>query len=315
MARHVAKYAPAALVAALLAATAAAFVYAEKLKLTPSPILGTRVDKVFSPVCACETGTASISFRLRQRDRVTVDLIDGNGDSVRTLVKDSPTPRGRVSIDWNGRGDTGRVVPEGSYRPRVHLADERRTIVLPNPIRVDVTPPRVELVSLSPRIFSPDGDGRAEKVVARYRVDERAGVLLYVDGEQRVRKRGQQKNGRIEWFGRLGGEPMPPGVYEVSLGARDVAGNVGPPTRDKAVLIRYVALGRDRIETAAGARFAVLVLSDAAKVEWRLGTRVGVARPGTLRLRAPLQPGRYTLTVSANGFSTRAAVFVRAPKP
>ena len=84
--------------------------------------------------------------------------------------------------------------------------------------------------------------------------------------------------------------------------------------REKKVLIRYVSLGRDRIETVAGARFAVLVLSDAARVEWKLGQRTGTARPGTLKIRAPLQPGRYTLTVSANGFSDRAAVIVRAPK-
>ena len=310
-----AKYAPAVLVAALLVATAVAFVYAEKLKLTPSPILGTRVDKVFSPICECDTGTAAISFRLRGRDRLTVDMIDQDGDSVRTLVQDRPTPRGRVSISWDGRDDSATLVPEGSYRPRVHLAAERRTIVLPNPIRVDVTPPRVELVSLSPRVFSPDGDGRAEKVVAHYRVDEKAGALLYVDGEQRVRRRGQQKNGRIEWFGRLDAEPMPPGVYRVSLGARDTAGNLGPRTPEKAVVIRYVALGRDRIEAVAGTRFAVLVLSDSSRIEWRLGKRAGVARPGTLRLRAPLQPGRYTLTVTANGFSDRAAVFVREPKP
>ncbi len=49
-------------------------------------------------------------------------------------------------------------MPEGRYRPRVHLASERRTIVLPNPIRVDVTPPQIELRSLRPRVFSPDGD-------------------------------------------------------------------------------------------------------------------------------------------------------------
>ena len=81
----VARYAPVALVAALLVATARAFVYTEKLKLTPSPILGTGVDKLFSPVCECETDTATISFRLRNRDRLTVDLIDREGDSVRTL--------------------------------------------------------------------------------------------------------------------------------------------------------------------------------------------------------------------------------------
>lgn len=300
-------------VTALLTATALAFAYTEKLKLTPSPILGTQVDKRFSPVCECDTDTATISFRLRQRDRLTVDVINAQGESVRTLVEDSPTPRGRVTIYWNGRDDSAAVVDEGAYRPRVHLAAERRTIVLPNPITVDVTPPRVELVSLSPRVFSPDGDGRADKVVARYRTDEAAAALLYVDGAQRVRKRGQQKQGSVEWFGLLDGEPQSPGAYRVSVGARDAAGNLAVPTPARLVVIRYVALGRKRIEAVAGARFAVLVLSDAARVSWRIGGRSGVARPGTLKLRAPLQPGRYTLVVGANGFESRAALVVREP--
>lgn len=300
-------------VTALLTATALAFAYTEKLKLTPSPILGTQVDKRFSPVCECDTDTATISFRLRQRDRLTVDVINAQGESVRTLVEDSPTPRGRVTIYWNGRDDSAAVVDEGAYRPRVHLAAERRTIVLPNPITVDVTPPRVELVSLSPRVFSPDGDGRADKVVARYRTDEAAAALLYVDGAQRVRKRGQQKQGSVEWFGLLDGEPQSPGAYRVSVGARDAAGNLAVPTPARLVVIRYVALGRKRIEAVAGARFAVLVLSDAARVSWRIGGRSGVARPGTLKLRAPLRPGRYTLVVGANGFESRAALVVREP--
>lgn len=302
-------------VAALLVATAVAFVYTEKLKLTPSPILGTRVDKAFSPVCDCDTDTATISFRLERRDVLTVDLIDGDGDIIRTLVRHRPEERGRVFFFWDGRDDAGRVVPEGSYRPRVHLEGERRTIVMPNPIRVDVTPPEVELVSVSPRVFSPDGDGRGDRVVIRYAVDEPASVLLYVDGEQRVRKRGQQKAGQLDWYGRVGGEPLPRGVYRVALGARDVAGNLGQRTPKRSVAIRYVALGRDRVEVAAGARFAVLVLSDAARIDWRLGARRGTARPGTLRVRAPLQPGRYTLAVTANGFSARAAVLVRRPAP
>ena len=314
MARLVAKYAPVALVAALLVATALAFVYTEKLKLTLSPILGTKVDKVLSPVCDCETAAAAISFRLRKGDRITVDVIDKNGDTVRTLVRNDPTPRGRTTLHWDGRAQNGEVVPEGSYKPRVHLVGQHRTIVLPNPMRVDVTAPHIRLVSLAPRVFSPDGDGRKERIIARYVIDEPAQALLYVNGIQRVRKRGQQQKGRIEWFGKVDGASLPPGVYRISLGSRDLAGNLGSRTREKKVLIRYVSLGRDRIETVAGARFAVLVLSDAARVEWKLGQRTGTARPGTLKIRAPLQPGRYTLTVSANGFSDRAAVIVRAPK-
>ena len=305
------KYAPAALVAVLLAATAAAFVYTEKLKLTPSPIVGTRVDKVFSPVCDCETDTATISFRLRRADRLTADLIDRDGHVVRELVRDRTETRGRVVLYWDGRDDNGSVVGEGSYRPRIHLERERRTIVLPNPIKVDVEPPTIELVSLRPRVFSPDGDRRRDSVTLRYRVDEPASVLLYVDGKQRVRKRGQRTEGRVQWFGMTEEGPVPEGVYQLSLLARDTAGNLGAPTTRRSVVVRYVALGRQRIETAPGQRFAVLVLSDADEIRWRLGRRSGIASPGTLRLLAPLRPGRYTLTVTANGFSDRAAVIVR----
>ena len=50
----VARYAPAALVAALLVATGFAFLHTESLKLETSPIRQTRVTKLFSPVCRCD---------------------------------------------------------------------------------------------------------------------------------------------------------------------------------------------------------------------------------------------------------------------
>jgi hypothetical protein len=78
-------------------------------------------------------------------------------------------------------------------------------------------------------------------------------------------------------------------------------------------VLRYVALGRDRIVVTAGRRFAVRVSSDARTLRWRLGGRGGIASPGTLRLRAPLQKGTFTLVVSANGHAAGARVFVREP--
>jgi hypothetical protein len=307
----VARYASAALVAALLLATGAAFAYAEKLKLTKSPILGTEVTKVFSPLCECETDVATIGFRLREADRLTVDVVDAAGEPIRGLVEGRRQPAGSVVLVWDGRDDEGAVVPEGLYRPRVRLRSERRTITLPNPIRIDLTPPRFERVSIRPVVFSPDGDGRNETVVVRYAVSEPARVSLFVDGVRQVIKRGTQQEGTLRWFGRVAGEPLPQGPYELTLGARDVAGNAGPRTRPRTVVVRYVALGRKEIETRPGGRFAVLVSSDARRIEWRLGARRGSARPGTLRLRAPARPGRYTLTVTANGHVARAAVFVR----
>jgi len=311
-----ARFAPAALVAALLAATALAFVYTESLKLTPSPILGTRVlPKVISPVCACATDSAVIAFRLREADVLGVEIIDGGGTVVRHLVRRQRVQRGAVSFVWDGRSDVGIALAEGSYRPRIKLRQQRRTIVLPNPIRIDTTPPVVAMTRLAPRVFSPDRDARADRVVAEYRVDEPSRVSLYVDGARAVLKKGQKTKGTIDWFGRSNGEPLLQGPYELRLGAVDIAGNEARRTRSKVVVIRYVALGRSSIVTTPGGRFAVLVLTDAARVTWKLGARTGVARPGTLRLRAPLQPGRFTLTVTANGRSARAAVFVRSPAP
>jgi hypothetical protein len=311
----VARYAPAALVAALLVATAVAFVYTEKLKLTPSPIVGTRVDKVFSPVCDCETDIARISFRLREADVVGIQMIDRDATVVRELVRARSASRGRLTFTWNGRDDEGDVVPEGRYRPRVHLANERRTIVLPNPIRVDVTPPRIELRSLRPKVFSPDGDRRRDRVELGYRVDEPARVSLFVNGRQRVRKLGQKREGTVQWFGRVDGRSLPRGVYRLELSASDTAGNLGVRTPAKPVVIRYVALVRRRIVTGPGRRFGVRVLSDAVRVRWRLARSRGEASPGRLRLRAPQAPGRYRLTVTANGHSDRAVVVVREPAP
>jgi hypothetical protein len=310
--RAVARYAPAALVAALLMATALAFVYTESLKLTPSPILGTRVSKIFSPVCDCDTGTAEISFRLRQGDSLDLEIIDGNEHVVRHLVVRRHSQRGRVLFTWDGRDDAGAVVSEGVYRPRVRLHGQHRTIILPNPIRVDTTPPRAAFVSIGPRVFSPDGDNRHDRVIVRYRVSERAHVRLLVDGRSAALNRGTRTTGRIDWYGKVAGVVVPAGSHRLRLEARDVAGNLGPPTPPKTVVIRYIALGRTRIPAVAGRRIAVLVLTDATRYTWKLGARTGDARPGTLRIRAPQRPGRFTLTVTANGHAARAAVAVRA---
>jgi FlgD Ig-like domain len=307
----VARYASVALVAALLAATTAAFVVTENLKLTRSPILGTRVTKEFSPVCECKSDRALIRFRLREPDRISVDIVDG-GEVVRELVREH-SERGVVLVTWDGRDEAGEVVEEGSYRPRVRLVDERRTITLPNPIRVDTTKPVLKVLSLKPRVFSPDGDLRRDRTIARYRSDEPASAVLYVDGRRHTVLRGKRIEGRLDWNGKIGGEAVAQGMYRLSYSARDAAGNLARRTRPLPVVVRYVALGRGRIVTVAARRFAVLAASDAVRIEWRLGARRGVARPGTLRLRAPQRPGRYTLVVSANGRDDRAAVFVRFP--
>ena len=100
------------LVLVLLGATAAAFAVTERLKLERSPITGTQVDRVFSPVCECARDVAVISFVLRRRETVTVDILDKDRRSIRTIVRDRREPAGRVAFTWDGRDNLERVVAE-----------------------------------------------------------------------------------------------------------------------------------------------------------------------------------------------------------
>ena len=308
-----ARIASTVLVVALLAATAAAFALTQGLKNQPAAIFGTQPGDVFSPVCGCDSETASIAFKLREPDRLDVAVVDGSERVVRTIERGREYAQGPVEIEWDGRDDAGKVLPEGDYLPRIRLRDDRTTYTLPNPIRIDVTPPRLELVSARPVVFSPDGDRRRDAVTFRYRLNEPGQGLLFVNGQRRALNRFARTEDSIEWFGKVEGSALAPGLYTARLAAVDPAGNVAARTRPIQLVIRYVALGRKRISVTAGARFALRVSSDARRVRWSLAGRSGVARPGTLRFRAPLQRGRFTLTVSANGHTTRAAVFVLEP--
>jgi len=297
------------LVIALLGGTTAAFAVTQGLKTRPSPITAPRVQKVFSPECDCATRAAVIQFRLRRPDRVRLQIVDGGGSVVRTLVAGTRLRRGTVTYTWNGRNDAGQFAPEGIYKPRVHLADQHRTIDLPNEMRIDITPPRVTVKSIAPVVISPDGDGSADRVIVRYSLSERAHAILFVGGRRVVFTRSQLPEGSVDWNGKLDGKPVRPGTYVLRLGAQDPAGNSSVPVRAGTVQVRYVELARPRIEAKPDTRFGVRVSAD-RRVAWKLAGKHGTSAPGLLVLHAPVKPGRYALVVSAGDHTSRATVIV-----
>jgi hypothetical protein len=295
----------------LLVATTVAFAITEGLKLEPSPIRSVYVDKVFSPTCDCDSNEATIRFTLRKADRMTLSIVDEHEHEVRTLVGPEQTESGKVRASWDGRNDDGAIVPDGDYRPRVHLQRAHRTIVLPNPIRVDTRPPTITLVKVQPRAFSPDGDGRNDKVAAVYRVSEPAHALLFVNGHLRVRGKFAKPQDKLDWFGRLNHRALPAGPYRITLAARDIAGNISQPTPPEVVHIRYIGLA-PVVRAVAGTRFRVRITADATRLQWRFAGGTGTTTPGVLALRAPQQPGEYRLFVTEGGHGVRAVVVVRA---
>lgn len=307
-------FASLALVLVLLGATAVAFGVSERLKLERAPIAAPEITKVFSPVCECEDARATISFRVRESGRVSLSIVDADGDLVRELVSRRRLPAdGVLEAYWDGRREDGRPVAEGIYRPRIRLTRDRRTIILPNPIRVDTTAPEATLVAARPQFFSPDGDGRNERVRVRYRLTEKANAMLYVNGVREVRTRFRPTEGTLDWYGKVDGRPRRAGLYRLQVGAEDEAGNLARRTEPAFVEISYVTLGRETIRVRARTRFGVRVTTDAARFSWRFAGGTGEAEPGLLVLRAP-RAGRYTLFVDANGHGAKARVIV-TPRP
>src|SRR5262249_32775347 len=132
----------------------------------------------FSPVCRCPSATAHIGVRLRDAQELAVDVVDDDGQVVRRLL---PARRVKaIGIRWDGRTDGGKVAPDGTYRFRLDLP--HRTVVMPNPVRLDTTPPHVR-VSVTDRVFSPDGDSVRDRVGVRYQSNEQLfDVRLVVTG-------------------------------------------------------------------------------------------------------------------------------------
>jgi hypothetical protein len=303
----VARILPTLLVLGLLGGTAAAFAVTEGLKLEKSAITNTKVSKIVAPDSGSNS-TASIQFLLRKPDRLTVEIVNGSGEVVRTLARSRSARRGTQLFIWNGRDNAGKVVPDGTYRPRVHLAREHRTILLPNPIRMDATPPLVRLVSVSPRRFSPDGDFQREHVRIQYQTSERARVILYVDGDRRTTVKRYLRAGKLDWGGRAA-RGLRPGPHLIRLRAYDLATNVGPPSRALSVFVRYIELRPHVLRVKTGTRLGVRVVTDAKQYSVHLAGRHVLRSGRILYLRAPA-PGRYVLRVAEKGHVARAIVVV-----
>ncbi len=300
----------------LLAGSALAFGVAERLKLEKSPVTGTEVDKVFSPVCRCPQGRARIAFRLRRVDRLTLSLLDSEGHEIRMLVDGQRYNRGLHHFFWNGRDDEGRLAPEGAYRPKVVLGNADRTIVLPNPIRVDVTPPSVSVVSVRPRVISPDGDGHGDVVRVRYRADERARGILLVNGWRRVVSRRQRPSGQLEWrAGGSGVRTLPPGRYRLAVQAQDLAGNLSKIASAGPARLRYVLLSPRTAVARPDAGVVYAVSADVPRVNWLLRKGSSVVDRGVagdrIRFHAPKAAGRYVLTARVAVHRARATLVVR----
>ncbi len=300
----------AAIVLALLAATAVAFAITESAKLERSPVMGTRVTPLFSPSGVTQK-TAQVKFRLRTRERIEAWIQDGEGNRVRVLQAPRTFNRGsHLALVWNGFTDSGLLVPDGVYAPVVKLISSHRVLVLPSPIRLDTKPPVITVRHPQYPILSPDGDGRRDSFTVRYRTNERAQGILAVRGTRVELTHSRQPDGELHWNGKLNGRSVHPGRYLMTVAARDEAGNESKPYPFAIAYVRYIALGRERVVVPPGGKFALRVSTDVPFVHWTLRGRSGTQRTGTLHFTAPKSAGVYRLYVTAGSHAAKCVVVV-----
>jgi hypothetical protein len=145
---------PARLVFALLVfACLVAFFLTQHLKHTPTAVQQFKLTPRFSPTASGHIKEERISFKLARADEVTVTIVDSSGRDVARLLHDFPAQRYKqLSLRWTGRRGTARgyalvagpdgrpairprlagpPAPAGTYRVRVTLRNQRRTLLAP----------------------------------------------------------------------------------------------------------------------------------------------------------------------------------------
>ena len=188
----------------------------QRLKLEPSPISQTRVAKVFSPICECDTDVARIAFVLRRADHLRIAIrVDGQ----ERVIADAEFKRGPVDVVWDGRDTSGAALPDGTYFAVVHMLREERTIDLPNPIRIDTVKPTITVVGTR---------ASGHKLRVFYRTSEPAHALLFVNGRRVVRTYYTKRRAKFDWFRWVPGDVNPPRLV---IEAEDLAGNRSAPER------------------------------------------------------------------------------------
>jgi hypothetical protein len=233
--------------AALVLATFGAFFAAQRLKATPSVVGEFRHNPFFSPNHDGRFDRATVRFEVRKRGRVSLAVVDADGDVVRELIDDDTfLPYREIRARWDGTDEDGARAPDGVYRYRITLPDQGRNVVIPESVRLDTTPPTPRVISIGPAkdkvprpelLPVPGGGEAVVHFIAPSAKSARKKVLLFKTGPGPVKQVGApiplaDDATQWRWSAQTEtGRPVSPGTYLVAIQARDQAGNIGtsPP--------------------------------------------------------------------------------------
>jgi hypothetical protein len=320
----------------LVGATFGAFFVAQRLK-GATPVVELRgAKRAFSPDGDRVRDVKTFGIAVRKADRLTVDVVDSDGNDVRRLADDLRVEPYRTRrVTWDGRTDEGSVAPDGFYQVRVSMRDTGRSVIVPTKLRIDTKAPKPYVREVRPgRIVSP---GTSDIVVRVARVSRRTPTQVAVwrtdlPEPERVAS-GEIPKGlhRWRWNGTVDGSPAAPGTYLFQVTVSDQAGNVGRVPRKvqqgpraipgaPGLTIRALAAQPPVKPVTAGDKVSVAVDSRHKRYSWSL-RRVGRVKPVAqgkssevgLSLEAPAgASGLYILQIQSSGHHIRVPILVQA---
>ena len=321
--------------ALLVAATGAAFFVTQRLKTSDPVVKRLALQRFFSPNGDGRKERAGISFQLPKGDRVTVDVVDDDGDRVRRLADGRRLRAGTHRLSWDGRNDRRRLPDDATYYVRVSLREQGRAVTGPRGIVLTTEAPRPRIVSVTPgRVAA----ARRVPVTVRFtgpavvrpvfRVWRTDGSVREVD--RFTIPRGQHVG---TWDGTVAGRPAPEGTYAFSVTVQNRALIQGtapaalPPTRAGARPGTGVRIaGPEAIlpveSVTAGAVARVQVVGASGSLPWRLSRvgsdhvlRRGVGRRGAVAFRVPrrVPAGEYVVRIAAGRRPLRVPITIRKP--
>jgi len=300
----------------LVAATIAAFFVSQKLKGTPPAVQSVIRTDEFSPGPNGLRDEAVFSFRLKRDDTVTVTVVDAQGTPIQKIAENLPVKAyKRVRLTWNGMRDNGKTAPDGTYRYRVGLAKQGRSVTVPVAVKLDNTAPKPVVTAIGPERgkgpevlpltgskkltvkFKGPTEHTPEALIYRVRSNAKPELVQQVKG-----KAGQSQ---IEWDGKVDGRRPDVGNYLIAIKVRDRAGNTGISLREplkakgsipgrSGVVVRPLAIKWLPKTLEAGQETLFKIDSRGQKYRYtvrRVGTdrvsREGKGSGGVLRFRAP----------------------------
>ena len=81
--------------------------------------------RAFAPASGAQRGQTDISFALTGPADATIRIFNSAGRLVRVVARQRSMAAGSVTMAWDGRDESGRVVPSGPYVVSVQVGDQR----------------------------------------------------------------------------------------------------------------------------------------------------------------------------------------------